>query len=315
MENFNRDTGTGDPIDLSAADSVTFRMFPRITTAGAAPTIEAAGVIDPDQNVNRGKVSYVWATGDTDVPGFYNAQAVITWSGGGIQTFPNGYFWPVEVLGRVPGLLELDDLKDSLGDNSTNNDNRYMFAISAATAAIRSITRRSFEAQAASPAASDRTYTYDGSGVLETDDFTTLNSVSAVGQVVPPNDALMLGPQTPGESAYGVYSWLELYPQVLPESPEMGFTRNLDRWPWLNWQFPLLVTVNADYGWPSIPADVQQAALLLASEWVRVGPGGSELSSESIASYSVSWFQQAASQGAIDNAQGLLDPYIRSVLV
>lgn len=76
---------SGEPIDLTGA-SVGFAMIePR----------NGATVIDAGANVAdaaNGLVRYPWADGDTDTPGRYRAEFVVTYADGTVETFPNaGY--------------------------------------------------------------------------------------------------------------------------------------------------------------------------------------------------------------------------------
>lgn len=48
-----------------------------------------------------GVVVWTPASTDTDVKGTYNAEIEITWSDGGIQTFPNDSFFTVNIVGDV----------------------------------------------------------------------------------------------------------------------------------------------------------------------------------------------------------------------
>lgn len=74
-------TESGQPINLTGASSVTLRaLLPDGTTAITGTcTIDAA---------STGEVSYAWAANDTDTPGLYRLQFVITWSAGVTQALP-----------------------------------------------------------------------------------------------------------------------------------------------------------------------------------------------------------------------------------
>ena len=73
------------PIDLTGA-SVDFELVePR-----NGPTAIDAGANVAD--ASGGVVRYPWADGDTDTPGRYRAQFVVTYADGSVETFPNvGY--------------------------------------------------------------------------------------------------------------------------------------------------------------------------------------------------------------------------------
>jgi hypothetical protein len=81
--------------DLTGA-LVNFRMS---DSAGALAINEPATIITPSvviDGVISGVVQYDWQTGDTDTPGRYYAEFVVTYFGGRIETFPaDGYLYIV----------------------------------------------------------------------------------------------------------------------------------------------------------------------------------------------------------------------------
>lgn len=86
-----------DVIDLSAATQVQFNMINPGTTT---PEISlAAAVFEGPQS--GGKVKYLWTTGDTDTPGKYNGEFVITWSGGNKTRFPNYKYILIEIMKKI----------------------------------------------------------------------------------------------------------------------------------------------------------------------------------------------------------------------
>tara|TARA_R100001510_G_scaffold57539_2_gene66039 strand:- start:999 stop:1322 length:324 start_codon:yes stop_codon:yes gene_type:complete len=74
--------GDGTAIDLTAA-TVKFHM--KKVGAATATTDAAATVID----ANAGSVKYVWTSNDTAIAGSYLAEFEVTYTDGGIETFPN----------------------------------------------------------------------------------------------------------------------------------------------------------------------------------------------------------------------------------
>ena len=54
-------------------------------------------VTDP----GNGIAEYVWQVGDLDTPGTYLVEAVVTFAGGEVQTFPQGSYLEVLVLPEV----------------------------------------------------------------------------------------------------------------------------------------------------------------------------------------------------------------------
>lgn len=86
-------------VDLTGVSSVTLKMVLR-DDMGATPKIDAAGVPDPDQVTNKGKMTYTWVNGDTDTPGIYNAEVEALF-GTDPLTFPNDSFYTILILDDV----------------------------------------------------------------------------------------------------------------------------------------------------------------------------------------------------------------------
>lgn len=74
-------TRDGRAIDLTDADSVSFRMKESAAAEGVSLTGTILDALD-------GEVAHVWAPGETDTAGTYAVEAVVTWSTGRAQTFP-----------------------------------------------------------------------------------------------------------------------------------------------------------------------------------------------------------------------------------
>lgn len=81
-------------LDLTGC-TVAFVM--RLNSA-AQVKVNAPAVID---NAPTGKVSYAWSAGDTDTPGKYRAEWVITYSNGRKRTVPAGGYDTVEVIANL----------------------------------------------------------------------------------------------------------------------------------------------------------------------------------------------------------------------
>ncbi len=79
------------PVDLADA-TVTFAMRSRdndtLVVAGDAIVIDEL----------EGKVAYPWTSGDTTVPGAYYGEFIVTYSAGGIESFPNSSYIDVYVV-------------------------------------------------------------------------------------------------------------------------------------------------------------------------------------------------------------------------
>lgn len=168
----------------------------------------------------------------------------------------------------------------------TGTDARVPVAIEAASSAIRAYTQR---ALGMPNETETRTFDYDGSGVVEIDDVTAVTAVTIGASTLAPA-SYVLRPRSAPESGWPYY-WVEIAPTT-GLSPEMGFTWNLDRFPFLARATPITVSVTGTYGWPTPPTFVKQAAVWTVENWladVSGSGGGGALSSESIADFSQAW--------------------------
>jgi hypothetical protein len=75
---------TPTAVNLTGATSVHLLM--RLTGSTGTPKINAAMTVTDATN---GRVTYDWATGDTDTVGTYDVDHLVTWSDGSKETFPN----------------------------------------------------------------------------------------------------------------------------------------------------------------------------------------------------------------------------------
>lgn len=218
---------------------------------------------------------------------------------------------PSETPPPTPGnLITTPEAKERLNITDSASDAHIDALLSGVSRMIEGYTGREFTLVAGEPTL--REYWYDGGGILEIGDCTSVESVSANGRtltdaeyILGPNDRLEL-----------VYTWIELAP-LRHMSPMMGFTFNLDRL-WRRHVGETKVAVTAAWGWPDdgdgnlyIPEDIKLAASWLISEGLdRTGATG--VSSESIAEYAVSFAQGQAHQEALpERVTDILDRYRR----
>lgn len=82
------------PVDLTFADAVTLY----VSGPGGVKVEAAMTVADQTDPTSVGKVSYMWASADTDTPGVYRAEVKVTWDGGKVQTFPSDGYFTVRIL-------------------------------------------------------------------------------------------------------------------------------------------------------------------------------------------------------------------------
>lgn len=78
-----------DPVNLTTA-TVQFRLS---TRAGTVPIIDGAATVVDAVN---GVVAYQWGAGDTDTPGTYLAEFVVTTASQ--ETFPNSRYLVVQIM-------------------------------------------------------------------------------------------------------------------------------------------------------------------------------------------------------------------------
>jgi len=211
-------------------------------------------------------------------------------------------------------LLTLTEYKLMLGINPTltTHDAQIEALIPAASNAVQKYVDRRFEA-AASPAA--RTFAYDGSGFLDTDDFTDLQEVAASapftgGQPMPlGEEAFTAMPYRETEDDDPHY-YIVFHSPLAGFSPEMGFKNNLDNYE--GPPAPLIVTITASWGWPAVPDDVKLATAWTVQDAVSK-PSNSDLRAEAIEGYSRSYQNaDAARILAVPNrARDILSNYAR----
>lgn len=251
---------TGDPVDLAGA-TVKFRMIP---IGGGDPKVDAAAANDQNGNGSdgsKGDVSYAWSAADTDTDGLFLGSWVVTFTGGAVQTFPNGGYVLVRitpaamVLGSNYTTVEAVKKTRQLS-GTTYADNDIEIAIGAASRAIDVVTNRHFYRDDPNEAAVVRYYTPSSAGLVLIDDLIpdATNEV-AVGRVSTFTELV--------ENTQFVYGPLNADADGRPftrlESPGGNPAYGC---------FPVCarsVRVTGRFGWPAIPEAIEQATGILAS--------------------------------------------------
>lgn len=174
-------------------------------------------------------------------------------------------------------LLTLAEYKARIGETGTENDAKYTPALADASAAIRDFTQREWVSPAASTF-STRRYIYDFSGSLEIDDAKEFNTTDPV-KIVRSGAADIVVPDSEWEAgpyhATGTtpYYWIDFVggTGALTESPEMGFSRNLDTlwWRYLSQSTETFVDVSAKWGWDAIPDSVKRAMVWTVTSFIE----------------------------------------------
>lgn len=205
----------------------------------------------------------------------------------------------------------------AIGDLTSDDITRINSTIASASESVRNFCDRNLALFTDEPQ-TPRQFRYEGYGSIEIDDCTSIASVSTV----PTTFALArtLDPTEWFAQATGkppVIDYVEFYTRFLAigASPEMGFKRNLDNYPWV--PYPTMVEVDAVWGWPTIPAIVKQATVWTCETYINF-KGQSPYDSEAIASYSRSFnqFQPRSrnlmvTQALPELAVAALQPFIR----
>lgn len=92
-------------VNLAGVTSVVMRMKSLVAGSGHVPIAGTCDILQSvDGNgriVDKGKVSYSWATGETDVAGVYGLEWVLTDAFGKTQTFPNDRPFSFEIIPRL----------------------------------------------------------------------------------------------------------------------------------------------------------------------------------------------------------------------
>lgn len=217
-------------------------------------------------------------------------------------------------------LVTLVKYKSYIKESSNANDTFHQDALDAASDAILNYTDRDF---GTANVTESRVYQYDGSGILNIDDAAGVHSVTFPNAIVLTTTSWVAKKEGPVRAT--PFTYLELpridwHAQDPASLGVMGFTSNLDVFlPRLPSVTEVAVTVNADWGWVTVPLDVQYATMWTAHSWEQDSPtggGSGELSSESVAETSRSFFAAQAASEATDEALparavSILDQYRR----
>lgn len=178
-------------------------------------------------------------------------------------------------------ILSLSDYKKLRDVDGTNRDDALNIAIPAAEDLVCRYTDRDFTS---APVTEARDYPYNGSGLIQVDDFTNLTAITINARALD-SEGYRVAP-----AGAGPYCTIELA-GGLP-SPLMGFERNLDTLSGRRERF-VTASVTATWGWPTgqVPPSVQIAVAILTDELAPAAEDGDEsgYASKSIADYSVAF--------------------------
>lgn len=202
-------------------------------------------------------------------------------------------------------ILSLTDYKARRGITSNARDGQLTPALAAAEDAVNRECGRDFSA---APVTEQRVYPYNGSGIIQTDDFTTLIAVSLDG-AAQALTSFLPGPNTPpGDPFYFIRS------TGRGASPAMGFMWNADVLAAEGRLGVDTAEVTAVWGWGTVPESVKQAVAWLATEMAADDgeASGKDLASESQGE--VTYVYDNADEGSTTKSLPELPPRIRQLL-
>lgn len=267
-------------VDTPDGDVITARTTSGITEAPASSGLYTAELVAP---FVEGTYSIVW-----DHHGIF-AREELEVAFSGVITIPTG-----------GDLLTLAEYRSAVGIDitDTRNDARFNSLVPLVSDAIRAFTERDFGAPTITE---DRVFEYDGSGYLDIDDASDVQSVAytypntSVSDTILSSGAWTPRPQRRDDSPIFYYIAIGGGWAFGGISPEMGFERNLDVWV-REHGFAGgggQVKVGATWGWPTVPGAVKMAAIWTMQAWLS-RPQGQGLTAEAIEGWSRSWGNSAS---------------------
>jgi len=241
----------GTPVDISGS-SVHIDVTP---IHGGTKIVDAAATI---VNAPLGQVSYTFTAPQTAAPGDYLTTFTVTFGGGAVEAFPNAGYYLVTINPDAPTTAQdyaaPEELKKTLNlTGTTYTDQDVKLALQAATTSINTHCGRVFT----QGTSETRKYWPVSSNYVLIDDAVSISSITtngttlvldtdyrleavAVAKPGPPYDVVrnMAIPGVYGAMGYGFVA-----------------------------QSPLAVT--GVFGWPSVPAPIKQATMILAGRYLQ----------------------------------------------
>lgn len=223
---------------------------------GGTKIVDAAATIVDAVN---GQVSYTFTAPQTATPGDYLATFTVTFSGGAVEAFPNAGYYLITINPDAPtsaqDYVSREELKKTLNlTGTTYTDQDIDLARTAATTAINVNCGRTFTL--GSPGES-RTYRPVSDQYLLIDDVVSVSAVTVGTTSLTVTTDYVLEPvrvARPGPP----YDVLRSPPTILTGLGTWGQAHSWGT-----------VTVTGQYGWPSVPAPIKQATMILASRYLQ----------------------------------------------
>lgn len=202
-------------------------------------------------------------------------------------------------------MADLITLAEAKNGGVKGTDPAILQAITHASDAIRAYTDRDFGTTAVT---ATRRYEYDGSGMLDIDDASSVTKVEMIYDwatyEIPTTEWRA---QPYGE---GVYTYIFIPARWGIGSPAMGFNRNADVLA-AEGRLGTLLTladVTGSFGWPVVPGDVKQATVWTTAG-IRENPGNF-IASQAIEGYSRGYTPSPVT-AIPERAKDMLAPYMR----
>lgn len=217
--------------------------------------------------------------------------------------FTNDAPTPIGGSGSILTLAEYK-MRRQLPEASPERDEAIEAALQSAEDAVLQYTGRDFTQPAG---AETRNYVYDGSGILEVDDFTELTDITVDGESLPNG-------WTAGPREGATFYWIDLGGRRA-ESPLMGFTRNLDTLLPSPGRYRVNAAITAQFGWPGeAPASIKQAITWLVDEFYKKEGTQGDVQAEAIANLSYVYQRISEENELPPRVTTLLDQFRRLAL-
>ena len=254
------------------------------TTSGIVETPASSGtyVATLTAPTTAGQYVVFWDTGTVSPSTTASEDLTVTHTAP-VASSPSGY--DLTTLGAVRTFLEKAGAE-------TGEDDLIQQLITRASKTIMTWTQREFAPATASAA---RSFAYSGGGLLSLAPY-DLRSVTTIQFDTDTSSPTTLATTDyalrPLNTAYGTYDLLRVPNFTVADQPDkIGAER--------------VVTITGAWGFASVPADVEQAAIITVADWLRAD------ASAFTRSFNVEAGQFEYPRGIPDKARAILSPYRR----
>lgn len=263
------DTASVMPIQLKAPDAN--GVLQPVNCTGATGVLDVTPIHGGTKIVNAaaltavdlptGQFSYTFTAPQTvagAAAGDGLGKVTITFGGGAIESFPNAGYYLVTFGPDAPTTAQeyvsVEELRKELNlQGTTYADQSMRRAVQAASKALENITGRRFTLGSPGEA---RTYRAGPSA-----DYLYINDVTAVTSVVQNGATLALNTDYTLQPTACAFPGPPYDVLRSPRSSLLGTFGTTNGW--------ADVTVTGTYGWPAVPAPIQEATMILASRYLQ----------------------------------------------